>query len=335
MASDIQPIFIIAEVGQNHDGSLGTAHSFIDAVSLAGATAVKFQAHIAAAESTPEDRFRVDFSFQDKNRYDYWKRMEFTVEQWCDLKSHAEDKGLEFLCTPFSLEAAEMLNEIGLQQWKIGSGDLTFLPLLRYVAKTQKHTFLSTGMATYAEISEAISIFGGESCPLTLMQCTSAYPSSPELLGLNVIQEMRERFDLPVGFSDHSGKIFPSIAASVLGATAIEVHVTLSQHAFGPDISSSITIEDLDVLCTGVNFLHRSIQNPINKDAIAATLNQERRLFGRAAIATRDIAPGEQLGASNIRFVKPSLGYSVSVVEGAQALNKITKGTVIKRDDFA
>jgi N-acetylneuraminate synthase len=327
-------VFIIAEVGQNHDGSLGIAHSFIDAISTTGANAVKFQAHIASEESSSLDVFRVPFSYEDANRYEYWKRMEFSLEEWTGLKQHAEDKGLIFLCTPFSLKSVELLEQIGIRCWKVGSGELTFLPMLERIASTQKPAYLSTGMATISEIREAVSLFRRASCRYTLMQCTSQYPVNPEQIGLNVIQEMKQMFDCCVGFSDHSGTIFPSLAATVLGASAVEVHVTFSPHLFGPDVSSSITIEELAELCKGVRFLERAMGNPVNKDSMATNLEKERSIFGRTGIARRDIRIGEALGPTNVQYVKPSTGYSISDLEGACAIIPIKKGATIRREDF-
>src|ERR687890_906986 len=137
---------IIGEVAQTHDGSLGLAHAFIDAIADAGADGVKFQTHIAAAESTPGEPWRVRFSRQDESRYDYWKRMEFTEEQWKGLKEHAEERGVLFLSSPFSVEAAEMLERLGIKAWKVASGEVSNPVLLDYLIDTGKPILISTGM---------------------------------------------------------------------------------------------------------------------------------------------------------------------------------------------
>ena len=142
------PCFIIAEIGQAHDGSLGSAHAYIDAVAEAGVDAVKFQTHIAHAESSKHEQFRVKGFPQDKTRYDYWKRMEFTPEQWSDLLSHAKEKGLIFLSTPFSIEAVELLENLNVPAFKIGSGDIDNIDLIESVIKTQKPILLSSGMSS-------------------------------------------------------------------------------------------------------------------------------------------------------------------------------------------
>src|SRR5271167_597036 len=137
MQFDPNSCLIIGEVAQAHDGSLGTAHAYIDAIARSGAKAVKFQTHIAAAESTPGEPWRIRFSYQDASRYAYWKRMEFTEEQWSGLKRHAEEKGLEFLSSPFSIEAAKMLQRIGVRAWKVASGEISNTPLFDFIIDTR------------------------------------------------------------------------------------------------------------------------------------------------------------------------------------------------------
>ena len=137
---------IIAEIGQNHDGSLGMAHAYIDACAKVGINAIKFQTHIALEESSLDDKFRVNFSYQDKSRFDYWRRMEFTNSQWLELKKHAEDKNLIFLSTPFSLAAVSLLENIGVEGWKIGSGDTSTNGILKSILKSNKPLIISTGM---------------------------------------------------------------------------------------------------------------------------------------------------------------------------------------------
>src|SRR5215467_15257875 len=147
---------IVAEVAQAHDGSLGTAHAFIDACARAGADAIKFQTHIASAESTPGEPWRVKFSRQDASRYDYWKRMEFTAEQWRGLAEHANERGLIFLSSAFSFAAVELLERLGMSAWKVGAGEVTNLPLLERMARTGKPVLLSSGMSTWAELDAAV-----------------------------------------------------------------------------------------------------------------------------------------------------------------------------------
>ncbi len=152
-----RPALVVAEVAQAHDGSLGTAHAYIDAAAGAGADAVKFQTHIASAESTPGEPFRVKFSPQDATRYDYWKRMEFSRDGWRGLADHARQAGLIFLSTPFSFEAVELLDDLGMPAWKVGSGEVTNLPMLERMARTRRPVIVSSGMADFAELDRAVA----------------------------------------------------------------------------------------------------------------------------------------------------------------------------------
>jgi len=140
---------VIAEIAQAHDGSLGAAHAYIDAVARTGADAIKFQTHIAQAESLPTEPWRVRFSLQDASRYDYWRRMEFTEEQWVGLALHAQERGLTFLSSPFSFRAAALLAKIGVPAWKVGAGEITNIPFLEMLARTGKPVLLSSGFASW------------------------------------------------------------------------------------------------------------------------------------------------------------------------------------------
>ena len=159
---------IIAEVGLAHDGSLGLAHAFIDEIARNGADAVKFQTHIADAESTPGEPFRVRFSPQDATRYDYWKRMEFSEGQWRELSEHARRKGLIFLSTPFSFEAVELLARLGMPAWKVGSGEVTNVPMLARMAATGRPLLISSGMSSWEELDRAVSTASQAGAPVAL-----------------------------------------------------------------------------------------------------------------------------------------------------------------------
>src|SRR6476660_7357088 len=189
------PCFLIAEVAQAHDGSLGAAHAYIDAAAEAGVDAVKFQTHIAQAESTLDEPFRVKFSQQDDTRYAYWKRMEFTPEQWAGLAQHAAEKNLVFLSSAFSVAAVELLKKLGLAAWKVGSGEVGTRDLLDAMLAAGGPILLSTGMSTYAAIGEAVPRLRGKEAKVALFQCTTRYPVALEEVGLNVIGELRQRFN--------------------------------------------------------------------------------------------------------------------------------------------
>ncbi len=303
---------IIGEVAQAHDGSLGAAHAYIDAIANAGADAVKFQTHLAAAESTPQEPWRIKFSRQDETRYDYWKRMEFTEEQWGGLARHAGEAGLIFLSSAFSCEAVELLERVGAPAWKVGAGEVSNLPLIEKMARTGKPVILSSGMSGWSELDAAVNCVRSRGVPAAVLQCTTAYPCPPEKLGLNVIEQLRQRYGCPVGLSDHSGRIYAGLAAAALGAQLIEVHVAFSRECFGPDVIASITSPELRELVEGVRFIERALANPVDKEEAAAGLVELRRVFGKSVVAARDLPRGHRIAETDIVLKKPGTGIPAS-----------------------
>jgi N,N'-diacetyllegionaminate synthase len=317
------PCLIIAEVGLAHDGSLGVAHAFIDAIAEAGADAVKFQTHIANAESSPEEPFRVDVFPQDENRYSYWERTSFTEKQWAGLKEHAEEKSLVFMSTPFSIEAIKMLRRIDVKAWKVGSGDTNNILMLDEIAKRNDPVFLSSGMSYLHELDLSIKKLQGKNVPLLLMQCTNRYPCPPEKLGLNLIADYAERFTVPIGFSDHSGEIGPCLSAVTFGAKAIEVHVTWHSGCFGPDVKASLTIEELSLLTKNIRLIEEALSNPVDKDVMAEDMKDMRLLFTKGLVATKDIVKGETIKKNHLDAKKPSLGIPVHEYERAVGMTAV------------
>ena len=299
---------VIGEVGLSHDGSLGLAHAFIDEVARGGADAVKFQTHIASAESTPAEPFRVKFSKQDATRYEYWKRIEFTEAQWKGLADHARDKGLIFLSSPFSREAVDLLTRVGMAMWKVGSGEVSTLPLLDAMIATGKPVLLSSGMSDLAELDKAVERVRRGGVPLAVLQCTTAYPCPPERIGLNMMPVFRERYGCFVGLSDHSGTIYPGIAAATLGAEVLEVHVTMSRGMFGPDVPASVTIEELRQLVDGIRFVETMRVNPVDKDAVARDMAPLRAIFNKSLVARERLAAGTVLSEAHLAMKKPGTG---------------------------
>ncbi len=301
---------IVGEVAQAHDGSLGLAHAFVDAIAAAGATAVKFQTHIAAAESTPAEPWRRRFSPQDERRYDYWRRMEFSAEQWNGLKVHAESKGLVFLSSPFSLEAFELLRRLGVGTWKVASGEIARSPLLNAIAATGQPVMLSTGMSEITEIDAAVDLLRDGDCPLAVMQCSSMYPCPPESVGLNMLDVFRARYDCATGLSDHSGTMFPALAAAAKGAEVLEVHVTLSRQMFGPDIAASVTSAELAVIVEGIRFIERMNSHPVDKTDLPDHLATLRQIFMKSIVARCDLGRGTVLAERHLTIKKPAGGMT-------------------------
>ncbi len=299
---------IVAEVAQAHDGSLGTAHAYIDAAAAAGAGAVKFQTHIASAESTPDEPWRVRFSPQDETRFDYWQRMEFTESQWIGLRSHAHESDLKFISSPFSIEAVELLESIEVDIYKIASGEVTNIPLLETVASMGRPVIVSSGMSPWSEIDQAVNVFKEAEASLAVLQCTSEYPCPPELVGLNVIEDLRVRYGALVGLSDHSGTIFAGLAAVTMGIDVLEIHVTMSRQLFGPDVPASITTDELATLVSGIRFIERARENPVDKELLASQFEPLRQTFMKSIVAARDLPAGTVLRLEDLSLKKPGTG---------------------------
>ena len=299
---------IIAEVGQSHDGSLGLAHAFIDAIADAGADAVKFQTHIASAESTGAEPWRKSFSHQDATRYDYWRRMEFTFEQWQGLQEHAKRRNIGFMSSPFSLEAVELLTKVGVEAWKVPSGEITNSPLLEAMAATNLPVILSTGMSDIEEIDEAVSYVRERAQTLAILQCTSLYPCPPQQIGLNVLPMFRERYQCSVGLSDHSGTIYPGLAAATVGMEVLEVHVTLSREMFGPDVPASVTTHELRQLVDGIRMIETMKEHPIQKTATLDDVAPLRDIFMKSIVAKDDLTEGTILQHEHLTTKKPGTG---------------------------
>lgn len=331
-------VYIIAEIAQNHDGSLGQAHAFIDACAQTGVDAIKFQTHIAHAESMIDEPFRVCFSYEDKTRYDYWKRMEFTEEQWISLKQHAEDKRLDFLSSVFSVEAFQLLDRIGVQAWKLGSGEVFNSYLLKMMADTGKPIIMSTGMSTFEDIQKQVNLIKSRgNKKYAILQCTTQYPNSFENVGLNVIDILRHKYQCHIGLSDHTGTIFPSLAAVVKGATIIEVHVTMSKYMFGPDVKASVTIEELQRLVQGIRAITTMLDCPVEKSNLEKESQELKNIFSKGIYANGDIANGDIINISNISFKKPLKGISAERYEdiiGKRTQNFIKNNDPIKIEDI-
>jgi N-acetylneuraminate synthase len=328
---------IIAEVAQAHDGSLGMAHAFVDAAAAAGADAIKFQTHIASAEGTAAEPWRTKFSPQDKTRFAYWRRMEFTPRQWQGLKAHAEKLGIHFLSSPFSLQAVELLQQVGVAAWKVASGEISNPELLDAMAATGQPVMLSTGMSPPQEIDAAVGRLRRHRVPLMVMQCTSLYPCPPELVGLDQIPAFRERYGCAVGLSDHSATIYPGLAAATLGIEALEIHLTLSREMFGPDVVASITSGELRQLVEGVHFVERMRAARTDKSRLPEAVTALRDIFMKSVVAAREVPKGAILSREDLTTKKPGSGIPAAELKtlvGLRARCAIGRDAIISRDDL-
>lgn len=323
-------LFIIAEIGQAHEGSLGILHSYIDSLAQTGVDAIKFQMHIAEAESSAFEPFRVKFSLEDATRFDYWKRMGFTLEQWKGIKAHCDAVGLEFMCSPFSNLAVDWLEELGVKQYKIGSGEVNNLLLLEKIAQTGKPIILSSGMSSFAELDQTVAFLNEKNVAFSVLQCTTSYPTQPEQYGLNVIRELKERYNVRVGYSDHSAKEATLIAATACGAEILEFHVVFDRMMFGPDAKSSLTLAETKRIVTSVREIYKALQHPIDKnDNLKFT--ELKAIFEKSLAVNKDLSKGHVITFDDLEAKKPK-GYGIEAQYFKNVIGKKVKESMRQWD---
>ena len=237
-------IQIIAEIGVNHNGSIDLAKKMIDSAMSSGASAVKFQtfkAELLADKNTPKVHYQNSTTDIKESHFEMLKKLELNHNQHFELFEYCKKQGIEFLSTPYDVQSAKFLNELGVKQFKVASADLIDLPLHEYIASTKKHCLIAIGMATYDEIEDAISIYQKNKCKFTLLHCVSNYPCKESSLNLSVLPELSKKYNCDIGYSDHSSYPYASFLAIGLGATVIEKHFTLDKNLPGPDHKASST----------------------------------------------------------------------------------------------
>lgn len=312
--------YIIAEIAQAHDGSLGMAHAYIDAVAKTGANAIKFQTHIAVAESSIHEPFRVKFSKQDATRYEYWQRMEFSLEQWKELKEHCDEVKLDFISSPFSNAAVDLLEKIGIKQYKIGSGEVNNFLLLEKIANTGKPIIISSGMSSFAELDATVDFLKKKNCKFSILQCTTSYPTAPKQFGLNVIQELKKRYQVSIGFSDHSAGIEAGIAAATLGAEILEFHVVFDKEMFGPDAKSSLTFSETTQLVKAIRNIDEALNYPINKND-NSQYTELKQIFEKSLAINKDLPKGHIVTFDDLEAKKPK-NYGILASKFQEVIGK-------------
>lgn len=327
-------VLIVAEVGLMHDGKIEEAHRLIDTAQQCGADAVKFQTHIAEAETlknAPAPAY-----FQSESRFDYFKRTAFTKAQWQDVKDACAKKKILFLSSAFSNEAVDLLNAVGVSMFKVPSGEVTNLPYLERIAKTGKPVLLSSGMSNWAELDEAVATIRKYNSKLTLFQCTSKYPCPYEHVGLNVIAEMRDRYKAPVGLSDHTLTNFASYAAVALGATVIEKHLVISRSAYGSDAKHSLEPVEFKAMVEGIRAIETMVDHPVDKNDLAS-FKDMKTIFEKSVVSVRDIPAGAVITSDMIGVKKPGGGVPPKKwadVIGSRSKRAIPGDSVIQMNDI-
>lgn len=319
---------IIAEIGNTHEGSVGLAKSMIAAAVNSGADIVKLQTHIFEAESLPNAPNPPYFS--DETRKFYFERTAFNKEQYLDLIAYSKTKNVDLISSPFSVEAFEFLCDIGLSSIKIPSGEVNNEFLLQSIVKKKNlDIILSSGMSTLTELDHALEIISREkSHKITLLQCTSEYPCALDNVGLEKIVEFKERYNVPVGFSDHTLSLAVPAMAVCAGATVIEKHFTLSKLAYGSDAKNSLEPTEFRTMVDFIREAEVIIGSQVNKDLKSDYIQNMKTTFEKSLVYRFNLPCGHKLSFDDFAGKKPGIGLPTSDVY--TFIGRILKDNVVK-----
>jgi N,N'-diacetyllegionaminate synthase len=333
------PCFVIAEAGVNHNGYLDLALRLVDAAADAGADAVKFQTFKAAkliSMNAPKADYQKDTTGTAEHQLEMVRRLEMTEEMTRAVAAHAASRGIIFLSTGFDEESIDLLDDIGVPAFKVGSGDLTAVALLEFIGRKRKPVILSTGMSYLEEVQSAVNVLLESGCrEIALLHCVSSYPADPEAANLKVLQTLKEAFNVPVGFSDHSRQNEIAIAAVALGACIIEKHLTLDVSLPGPDHRVSLPPESFKSLVRSIRLVEASLGDGMKRPA-----EQEqnvRNIARRSIVAARTIPAGVAITREMLAFKRPGTGIPPAQWEtllSKRAVREIPFDTLITMKDL-
>ncbi len=336
---DGEPVFIIAEVGVNHNGDLALAKQLIDVAAAGGADAVKFQTFKAdrvVSPGAPKAAYQRDSINPKESQLDLLRRLELSPAAHRELHGYCGERGIQFLSAPFDEESADLLEALGVPAFKIGSGEITNFPLLDHIARKGKPILLSTGMSYLDEVEAALKLIrDAGNDQVALLHCVSTYPANPADANLRAMRTMAEAFHVPVGYSDHTPGIAVALAAVALGACLLEKHVTLDRNLRGPDHGVSLEPDELRELVRS----SRVVETALGLGAKApATAEGSNRLAVRRSLAvTRDVPQGAVLQRSILRPLRPGGGIQPALLEtvaGRKVKRPLSAGQLISWDDL-
>jgi sialic acid synthase SpsE len=312
-----EPIFIIAEAGINHDGNIARAHELIESAAKAGADCIKFHTHLASDEMLNVDDTA---SYLNESQYQLIKRVELSFENHIELKEHAEKNNMIFLSTPFSREAVDLLEHVNVQAYKVGSGELTNLPLLEHIIARKKPLIVSTGMSSFQEVASTVDFLKDNNASFALMQCNSRYPTPPSEVHLGVISRYLQEFNVPVGLSDHSAVNYTVFAAVSLGICIVEKHFTVSRKWPGPDQTSSLEPGELNELVQGIRDIEMSLDDSkiVHQDEVAL-----QELFRASVVTLKPITRGKVISEDMVWVKRP--GYGIPASRLREVIGRKTK----------
>lgn len=329
---------IVAEIGQAHEGSEGQVHALINALFGANCNAIKFQIHLANFESSLQDEFRVNFSYEDESRYEYWKRVEFSFSQWERIFNHCKSKKILVGASVFSLEALDIAKKLKVDFIKIGSGDLHFDDLINEISSCDIPVIISSGMANWEELNIIKSKFENhiKNENFSILHCTTAYPTDPQKIGFNNVSLIEKKLGIPSGLSDHSGNKLTSLYALAKGCSILEVHVNFDRLMFGPDSTSSLTIREFGEVINAKNYFQK-LNIDTNKDLEEKKFNDTKIKFARSIGIRKDMKKGQIINLKDIIFRKPGGYLDKNVLHniiGKRVKHDLKALNILKWDDI-
>lgn len=319
----MKTVLIIAEAGVNHNGNIETAYKMVDAAKEAGVDIIKFQTakpELVISKFAQKAEYQKNTTDAEESQLEMCKKIHLKFEEYIPLKKYCESLGIRFLSTPFDLDSVDFLDELGCDMWKIPSGEITNYPYLVEIAKTGKPIILSTGMCTMKDIHAAINVlneFGAGK--ITLLHCTTEYPTPYEDVNLNAIDSLRDEFNLEVGYSDHTKGISVPIAAVAKGARVIEKHFTLDRNMEGPDHKASLEPKELRRMVEEIRNIEKALGNGVKEPANSEVKNID--IARKSIVAKKLIRKGEKFTLDNITTKRP--GNGVSPMEWNNVLGQV------------
>ena len=330
-------VFIIAEAGVNHDGSIDNAYRLIDAAVEAGADAIKFQtfkAESLVSKNVDKANYQKQTTNESESQFEMIKRLELSVDAHKKLIKYCNDKNILFMSSPFDHDSIDLLDELGLKIFKIPSGEITNLPYLRHIGLLAKQVILSTGMSTLQEVGDALTILidtGTKKEDITVLHANTMYPTPMEDVNLNAILTIQKEFDVDVGYSDHTLGIEVDIAAVAMGASCIEKHFTLDKKMKGPDHKASLEPKELKAMVDTIRNIEKALGSSEKKPSPSEYANIS---FARKSIvAKKDINMGDTLDENNLSVKRPGSGISPmkwDKIRGSVALKNYQKDDLIE-----
>jgi N,N'-diacetyllegionaminate synthase len=332
--SENAPVFIIAEAGVNHNGSIALAKQLIDVAAKAGADAVKFQtfnAEDVVSTDAPKAEYQKKTTGASESQLDMIKKLELSKADHTELMEYSKQKGIMFLSTPFDNRSVDLLVELVVPLIKISSGEITNHPFLKHIAVKGLPIILSTGMSTLDEVAEAVSVIKKAGCKdLTLLHCTSNYPARVEDCNLLAIKTMADAFDVPVGYSDHTPGIYVSLAATAMGACVIEKHFTLDKNLPGPDHKASLEPAELEEMIRGIRLVEKA-RGSSRKAPVESEL-EVRDVARRSIVAKVVIPAGTVITEDMLAFKRPGTG--IAPKDSTMLIGEITTQDINKDEIF-